>query len=175
MIVINDAWRLCPDADVLYACDWDWWNVHGPAVIAGFKGERLVHHGHPTPDAREIDVARRFGLTPVPGAPGKGLGTPPVIHQGENSGYQALNVAHHRGAGRILMLGYDMRRSQDERSHFFGDHPKGLQRDTRYHELVPLFDRLAADLEDAGVEVLNCTRSTALKCFARTTIDEVKP
>jgi hypothetical protein len=38
VIAINDAFRLAPWADVLYACDWQWWKANPEAYdFAGLK------------------------------------------------------------------------------------------------------------------------------------------
>ena len=40
VIVVNDSYRRISTADVLYACDATWWDVHLAAVQAsGFAGE----------------------------------------------------------------------------------------------------------------------------------------
>jgi len=39
VLAINDAYRLAPWADWLYACDDRWWRFHHEAVAAGFQGE----------------------------------------------------------------------------------------------------------------------------------------
>src|SRR5512139_1237105 len=38
VVAVNDAYRLFPDADVLYACDPKWWDVH--KGVRKFAGER---------------------------------------------------------------------------------------------------------------------------------------
>ena len=53
--------------------------------------------------------AAAWGINQLKSVAQPGLSrTQGVIHQGKNSGYQALNLAYLLGAKRILLLGYDM-------------------------------------------------------------------
>jgi len=38
VIAVNDAYRLCPNADYLYACDQAWWKVHIDDIRKTFTG-----------------------------------------------------------------------------------------------------------------------------------------
>lgn len=95
-----------------------------------------------------------------------------MIHEGGNSGYQAINLAFHAGVRRIVLLGYDMQRTGG-RSHWFGDHPGRLNVASPYERWVRDFASIAADLEAEGVEVINASRETALECFRRAPIETV--
>lgn len=131
-----------------------------------FHGERWTV----SYDPHHLKVPERFGLRTVDGEDGDGLGKK-RIRYGGTSGYQAVNLAYLWGARRILLLGYDYHTT--ERSHFFGDHPGILNAKTNYGQFVPPFKQLAADLKAEGVEVINCTRMTALRCFQRATMDDL--
>lgn len=122
---------------------------------------------------RDAGAAHRYGLEWIrsENAPGLSL-DPEVIHEGGNSGYQALNLAYHAGAGRIVLLGYDMQRTGG-RAHWFGDHPRGLQVSSPFEDWRRRFDALAADLARAGVEVINASRETALTCFRRAPLESI--
>lgn len=160
---MNTTFRAAPWADALYACDLAWWDRHIDEVRQSFAGESWTQ----TPEA-----ARRHGLRFIEGRPGRGLSKERgVIHQGGNSGYQAIGLAVDQGAERIVLLGYDMQKTGGQ-SHWFGDHPQGLNKNSPYAMWVPKFDSLAADLRDEGVEVINATRETALRCFPRMPIEE---
>jgi len=73
------------------------------------------------------------------------------------------------GATRILLLGYDF----GGNTHWFGDHPQPLNSGHDYAGWLKSIEILARDLDAAGVEVINCSRSTAIKCFKRLSIAEV--
>lgn len=156
VIVVNDNWRMVPNADLLYACDTAWWDRYHAEIE--FDGVMYTQ----TPEA-----ARKYGLRYVAGKSGPGLCLDPgVIHTGGNSGYQAIGLAYHLGARRIALLGFDMQHTNDKR-HWFGDHPEGLTNAARVDVWVKNYEPLASDLQAQGVQVVNCTRQTALHCFER--------
>lgn len=163
VLAVGDAWRLLPRADILYGCDAAWWRHH--QGVPDFAGERWSSHGGATQDDKR-EVAARFGLNLVSGAPGDGFSTDPAtIHYGSNSGFQAVNLAGHLlgWKGRILLVGFDMRRVGG-RAHFFGEHPKGLRATRTYKSFIDAFRRAAKALPP-GVEIVNCTPGSALDCF----------
>jgi hypothetical protein len=119
-------------------------------------------------------AAKRFKLHYLRGDPHRrGLSTDAsMINTGRNSGFQSLGLAHYFGASRVILLGYDFQRTGG-RAHWHADHPRSLGNGGRFPAWVDEMKQLAHDLKDAGVEVINCSRTTALKCFPRSTIQEV--
>lgn len=149
-----------PDAAHLYACDQKWWRVHIEQVKAGFRGKRYTQWRDPSEKA----YAEEHGIIPLQGASNAGLGRD-KLHYGQNSGYQAINLAYLLGATRIILLGYDMQKTGGK-DHWFGSHPQGLI-NGNYSDFVHNFTQLAEDLRAEGVEVINCSRETALTQFKR--------
>jgi hypothetical protein len=92
------------------------------------------------------------------------------VNTGQNSGYQAIGLAYQFGAARILLTGFDMQHTAG-RSHWHGDHPAGMGNAQNIHRWVRHFAALADDLRAVGVEVVNCTRETALECWPRSTLE----
>lgn len=168
VIAINDAYTLAPWADVLHASDAKWWKWHhGVPTFTGPK-YAVEHSAWFKHRDRYPDVIRLRKT----GAAGLEL-DPAGLRTGNNSGYQAINLAVHYGAARILLLGYDMK-LRGSKSHFFGEHPDGSKADyTR--QFVPQFQTLVKPLANAGVQVINCTRETALLCFPRAELREALP
>ena len=164
IIVINDNYRIVEDADYLYACDLHWWKMHIDAIKSTFKGQLYCQWHRDDEKA----FAKERGITAIPGVHARGLGRE-KLHFNNNSGAQAINLAYLLGARRIILLGYDMGATGN--SHWFGSHPKGLS-NGNYSNYVTAFDRLAEDLKYEGVEVINCTRKTALTQFKRGVIDD---
>lgn len=155
VIAVNDAYRLLPDADILYACDARWWDYHNPQ----FKGQKWSSH-NPSPriNDNKADAARKHGLHLVPGFDGEGFKLDFGIHYGSNSGFQAVNLAIALGARRIRLVGFDM-----HGRHFFGDHPKELG-NPDFPTFIAAFER-AAELLPSHIEIVNCTPDSALTCF----------
>lgn len=160
VIAIKDSYRLAPWADALYACDAKWWRrYNGVPEFTGRKYALEPHeHGEPDPDFApwpDVVVLKNAGLA--------GLALDPsALRHGYNSGYQAINLAVHLGARRIVLLGYDMQPGP-QGYHWFGSHP--WQVDIPFGLFLQQFPALVAPLAAAGVEIVNATRSTALTCF----------
>lgn len=159
VIAINNTVFLAPWADVLYSCDRAWWLAYADQ-IADFKGRRVALAQDGLPDCVEG----------MPWSYASGLGLD-CIHTGNNSGYQAINLAYLMGAKKIVLLGYDM---QHPGKHWHPPHPAPLGNFSRgMPELcIPKFKALADYLQAQGIEVINATRETALTCFKRSTLAE---
>lgn len=121
-----------------------WWLAH-LAETTAFQGVRytscvLGHRGH--------------GIDRVP---------KPFEHYG-NSGAGAIALAHKGGAAKIVLLGYDCQRTAGK-SHWHGDHPRGLGNAGSMPKWPKRFAEMAEAFKD--VEIVNCSRETALTCFPR--------
>ncbi len=177
VLAINNNYAMAPWADWLYAGDYQWWRCHlrgshgratWKALLDGFTGERWT---------LDRKASQEFGLHWVEDASDKGK---PMrlckdagrVYNGANSGFAAINLAYHFGATRIVLLGYDMQKTGGL-GHWFGDHPPELSSAADFPAFRSFFPLLAEDLAEAGVEVINCSRATALDCFKRSTVQEV--
>lgn len=160
-IGVNDAYRIAPWIDMLYACDGGWWDIH--AGVPDYHGIKITQHEK---------SAMKYRLRWLRTTGKMGISTDPsTIKSGRNSGYQALNIAVHTGARRIVLLGYDMR--ANGKTHWFGDHPAGLQKSSPFQGFIQCFESAVAPLRELGVEVVNCSPGSALKCFEQRELSEV--
>lgn len=155
---------MAPWADVLYAADAKWWTQYAPASLS-FAGRKITIRDHRFQDVNVLQISPDVVFDP----------RPTHIATGGNSGYQALHVAVHFGAKRILLLGFDMKADRKKRKHWFGDHPGNLNAPGNYKGWERAFGRIAPVLKHRGIEVINCSRDTALTCFPRAAITEVLP
>lgn len=162
VMVVNCTHRLVPWADALYAGDLQWWDRYHEEA-AGFAGEKWTWS--------EM-AAVRYELRRVRRAEGDGLCRRRLeVHSGGNSGYQAVNLAYHFGARRIVLLGFDMHRQAG--GHWHGEHDGMLSAPAGHFPVWRrAFERLAFDLSQEGVRVFNATEGTALRCFPRVTLAE---
>ncbi len=159
VVAVNDAYRLLPFADVLYGGDREWWDVH--EGCPDYQGEKWTAHDPRHNDKTEC--SQRWGLRVIAGMDREGFSTDPArIHYGGNSGFQAINLALLFGARRICLVGFDMRTTP--RRHFFGDHPPELKNSAKYEYFIPAYNA-AARIVPEGLEILNCTPGSALRCF----------
>jgi hypothetical protein len=95
---------------------------------------------------------------------------PTTLCLGQNSGYQAINVAVLLGARKILLLGYDMQRGEDGARHWHEDHK--IPTPNFYPKFLKHFPTMIEPLAAAGVEVWNCTRRTALDAFPKVSLED---
>lgn len=154
---VNDAYRLAPWG-VLYACDYRWWLDHEAA--SRHVTERW------TCDEK---AAKAFpSLRWIKGWPRPGLGTD-CLHYGDNSGYQAINLAFVHGFRRLYLLGFDLGHD-GSKAHFFGSHAGRCRDNPRYGDFIRNFNLMQP--ENHGLDVINCSRRTALTCFPRRDLAE---
>lgn len=168
MIAINDSWRLFPAANVLYACDYEWWEKK--SGVPEFKGVKIsqdpkIDRYRPRWGIRRVKVVRNQDMLLT--------GTLGVIGWGGNSGFQALNLAVQFGARRIALVGYDMR--LDLGSHWHGAHGQGLNNPTapnvdRWRRVTDAASEIITML---GVQVFNLSPISSLVNFPKMSLDEV--
>lgn len=167
VIVINSTFVVAPWADVLYAGDFAWWMHYAEQVKRGkwqaFAGERWTCSSNAKTrlKCQHIQGVQAGGLSKNPG----------TIVLGGNSGHATVGLAVEFGARRVVLLGYDMQRTGN-RSHHHGDHPRPLGNGNNFPTWVRRMGVLAKDAERRGIEIVNCTRATALTCFKRLALDE---
>ena len=157
VIAINNAYTLCPWADALYGTDQRWWRWH-QGVPSFTNPKWSMNHSqwrgwdHKYPDVQLLRNTGPNGLEHEPTG----------LKNGRNSGYAAINLAVHYGATRIVLLGYDMQPAKGK-SHFFGEHPNRSV--SPYASFRARFMSLQKPLAKIGVDVINCSRHTALTAF----------
>lgn len=167
VLVISDNYRRAPWADYLYSCDKKWFDYWIPRGLKkDFAGE-IWAGNQPAGEAHKInfiEVLRKPGLSKIP----------KFIYAGSNSGYQAINLAYHWGAKKIVLVGYDMQETGGQK-HWFGEHPDvaGMRCGPNFGLFLKSFPQLASDLEAEGVKVYNCTISTALSDFEKRDLEEL--
>jgi hypothetical protein len=173
VIVVNNSYLLAPWADVLYFCDLSWWRqpwkrgetkTHREKVAEMFSG-RVISLGTGVNDVLRLRNSGQRGLETA---------DPAAIRHGTNSGYQAMNVAYHFGAKRIVLLGYDLHVGGGAHWHEGHWHTKPVEQFAReLTRMVKYFELLVEPLKVAGVEVLNATPGSALKCWQQCSVAEV--
>lgn len=174
VIVVNDAYKAIPRADVLYACDVHWWDVH--KNCDGFHGEKWSSHEEQARDKHGNDKrehADKYGINLVMGRDGDEFSfDPSFIRYGSNSGFQGINLALLFGCTQIVLVGYDLR-YVDGKAHFFGNHPPGLPqiRDQDYQNFAIRFERAQKKLPP-HISIVNATPGSALTCFPMLSLDE---
>lgn len=170
LIAINDAYKLCKGADGKYFCDAiygtdsRWWKWAYPDITRDFDGELITQRVQWTfePESWGIECYESYHGLDICTEPGK-------IHTGQNSGFAAINVAFHRGAKTIYLLGYDMSKDGDRR-HSVTGRPDNMNVDSNYSAFCKCFATI--DAEKHGMRIINLSRRTALNCFPLGDLDE---
>jgi hypothetical protein len=162
VIAIKNVVELAPWADVLYGSGADaggqtWWSREGPRLT--FPGMRYALDAKAHRWASVLGIAGEDGLSTDPA----------TVCTGAHSGYQAMNLAVHLGAKRIVLLGYDMQPTGGQ-DHYFGKHPH--RRELPYHLFLFRFPTIVAPLRKLGISVINASRQTALDLFPRQSLRE---
>lgn len=143
----------------MYACDADWWEIEQPQ----FNGLKVSWD--------EVGV-----ITLQSDSSQHGLSDDPMrINAGGNSGFQACNLAVLLGAKRIVLLGFDMHSGENGKIHWHGPHPEGMKNPSHHNfsGWIARFTEAAQDFKDMGVEVINCTPGSAIRCFPMAKLEDV--
>jgi len=143
-VVVNTSFRAAPWADALFAMDIPWWHHHIKEIRESFHGEPCSSSPH----------ALRYGVRII------GSGWNPY----GNSGAGAIRLACCAGATRVLLIGYDCK-PRGAQIHWHADHPKPLGNAGSMMKWAGQFAKLRDAL--TGVEIINCSRDTALTAFSR--------
>lgn len=142
-IVVNDAFRLRPDALALVAQDAAWWKHNKDAHE--FKG-------------RKFTTNRIAGVEQVTNAG--------EISTGSSSGVLAIHIAKILGATHILLFGFDM-----QGTHYFGEHPAPL-RNTTEQRFKHFQSQFAWVARKKGARIYNCTPGSHLEAFPKMPLEE---
>jgi hypothetical protein len=153
---------LAPWADILYAADGKWWMAYKDHALA-FAGRKVANARVGFAEVYSLERSHEVVYDK----------RPTHLASGGNSGYQAVHLAMHLGAKRIVLVGYDMKEGAAGRRHYYGSHPKPLDSRANFVNWCRAFERLARILQQKQIDVVNCSRQTALRCFKRSTIDRV--
>lgn len=151
MIVANTTFRIAPWADLLFAMDRQWWDVHKEEVALTFRGERVSSN----------TVASKYQVKKM---------TADKLKTFQNSGAGCVSLAVLSGAEKVIMLGYDCQKTEGQ-AHWHGDHPKGLGNAGSIDKWPGKFKLLAAHI-NGKAKVINASRVTALDMFERQPLEQ---
>lgn len=174
VIAINNAGidigrqkAIAPWADILYAADAIWWMKNREAAEK-FAGRRVWVRPNNGPTPPTIEDT----LTINNGGPRGFDERTDHIRTGSNSGYQAMHIAAHLGVKKIILLGFEMHAKKG--SHWEGGTHvwRGGSNNTNYPMMIEGFESGASEFKKRGIEVINATSGSALKCFKQMSLQE---
>ncbi len=166
VIAVNDAVYGAFWADWLHACDSAWWfrHIQGVHEFQGIK--TTIQDDVPAPWVSGfLQQTGVDGFDPDPSC----------CRTGNNSAYQAMHIAIHAGASRIILCGIDMKDGDGGKKHWFGNHDDITGEVPVYYEkiMVPHFETLKPELERRGIEVINTSMGSALTAFPKAPLESV--
>lgn len=130
--------RFC---DAIYGGDLAWWDAYGSEI--DIKAEKWTC-------TRQAAVKHDLNMHTAYGA--------------YNSGMRAIQLAMEQGASKIILLGYDC--SVENGTHWHGDHRKTQNPDAlKCKKWMAQFHQIALIAKAMKVDVVNCSRKTAMKCY----------
>lgn len=162
-IAVNTSFRLVPWADMLYACDYRWWEKfdgmpgwtglkvsQDPACQLAGWGVRRVYANHAS-DRIEMKRVANIGWA-------------------GNSGFQAINIAAQSGARRIVLIGFDQGGPERWHAPHGPGHPTPRQADIDRHRRAT--DAAYGQLLDHGIEAILTSRRSALQNYPVMSLEE---
>lgn len=150
LIAVNSSWQAAPQCRYIYAGDLCWWDKNYADITS--QAELWTCNRR---------ASTRYGIKLFP------TDTSVTF----NSGQRAILFADWLGYSQIILLGFDC--SIANGSHWHGQHD-GLSNPTpantrRWREEFKLAARQLA----GRVQIINCSRQTALTCFPVDTLDNL--
>lgn len=161
-IAVNNSWKLCPWADILFAGDFKWWEQNDGCPE--FEGLRV------SIDRRACETwgIARLRCYRSDSRMQFDLG----IVGGSNSGLNAYNLAVQLEPAKILLVGFDM--TLEYGLHWHGLHPERLKNPIldvvgKWRRAV---DNAAAIVAARRIKVINCSPISALKRYPKMGFEE---
>lgn len=177
VIAINSSYEAVPWADVLYFADRRWYFEHWQRKgFRAFAGLKVSCNNWPTVRANtEVNWLRRVvpNFDPKHGPVGPGIADDPgAVVSNRTSLQGGINIAVHRGAARIVLLGADMDRAPDGRTHHHSPHPwrnkPGTQTwDGQIEQLALTVEPLAR----RGIDMVNASPASRLPWWPKMNLD----
>ena len=187
VITINNSYQVAPFTDIQIACNDNWWDYYwkNDSLLRDIKADKWTRYKH---------QAEKFGISYIDSVERQGLSDDAsLIHINNGSGPMAINFATLYGFKRVLLVGHDMKFAKDYNGrkkipgstprHYFGEYPKSMQhfpesvksidKNGNIIGLIKNYEAMITDLDKLGVEVINCTPDSSLKCFKMSTLDKV--
>ena len=104
----------------------------------------------------------------------KGISSNPrLVSWNQNSGAAAINVAAHAGAKRIILLGFDMSLDKQGATHWHSIYRQGKKVIPPFQKHLKGFPMIAIDARRMGIEILNASPESAIRCFKKVTVKEI--
>lgn len=164
VIAINSSYQRVPFADYVIGHDKPWWDEHLPKLKAcGFQGRLLAPTEHRVPCTRRLFIHKRY--PPLSSDPG-------WISMKMTTFSGGINLAVHKGASRIVLLGADGKLGKDGRSHHYAPHKWWKFNPTRWDKHRAELQTAVVPLKLLRIEVINASPGSAWDLWPVMTLEQ---
>lgn len=168
VIAVNSMALMAPWADYVFFGDSRWWRWNGELARAACTG-RIISTGQSTLMGGEVlRMSKDYQNALAPKRDELA---------GLDSGRQAINLAVHLGAKKIVIAGYDMGWAEGEASHGHTEfpHPDESVLKNYTDKFAPAYEPVVAELGRRGIDVCTITPSPRLPFIPLRDLDEAAP
>lgn len=149
-LVVNNSYKLIGDAHILHFADAAWWEWNHRDVLANFKGIVTTATSETKPPCNHPRL-KRFHRNR------NQFSTEPHRLHGWDSGTQAVNMAYHLGATKIVLWGFDMCVPKGETPQWHNEHRRATNVKNYLGRFAPSLAEVVRRLEKLGVPVVRAT------------------
>ena len=166
VIVVNTSYERLPFANYLFFGDRRWFVEHQARVLKKFEGQIVT-------GSRMVRTDRILTMQKVKPPPGITRKRHQVVYQ-RTSLQGAINLALHLvgQGGRIVLLGADMKRSNDGRSHHHSPHLWGVK-DGCWDKQMQELRLVSEPLKNFGIEIVNTSMESKIDWWPKVPFAEV--
>lgn len=171
VVCINNSFKDIPNPVAIYWCDESWVANNYDAVDKHTCKLRFTAR-HSADAYIAKDIKTSAGATVLKRTGDRGFDDNVNNVRGNNSGAHVLNFLTNLRPRRIVLLGFDMK-IINSKSHYHGGY--GLPMSNYiYDELfIPSLETMAPYIEKCNVEVINCSKDSALSCFKKVDFKDI--
>lgn len=163
VIAINSSYQRVPFADYVIAHDHQWWREHKDRIQATFQGQMVAPTEHRQGFDGRLYVHKRY--PPMSSDPG-------WISMKVTTFSGAINLAVHKGASKIVLLGADGKLGKDGRSHHYEPHCWWKFRTDRWDKHRAELQTFIGPLKLLRIEVLNASPGSAWDLWPVVTLEQ---
>ena len=167
VIVVNSSYEVAPWADYLLFGDLPWWHHHSKQ-LRNFAGKIVTVSASQAKDPPWGKLLRCRKIKPPPGL----SANPQELVMQKTTVQGAINLAVHFGCNRIVLLGVDMGRAADGRSHHHAPHARPSNPGCWDEQMDQL--RLAVEpLQRLNVSIINTSMRSRIGFWPKQPLVEI--
>lgn len=171
VIGVNNAYMIGDWIDVLFFGDCSWYNVHREPLSKWPKIKVTCCNRFDSKDRAESEGIKYLAKDPQRK---KGISTDPTrVSWNSNSGAAAISLAAHFGVREIILLGFDMKASeQSQDTHWFGGHGH-KRRQPPFDRHIRGFPIIAKEAQKRRIKIWNASSDTRIDSFPQIALKDI--